>query len=345
MKKQNTTYYICLFFAGIIFSSCAKDPKIIVEPDAYVLNVPSGFVFPNIPEDNPLTTAKIALGKKLFYEKALSVDSTISCGTCHKQEFAFSDNVAVTAGVEGRLGFRNAPTLTNIAWSPEMLMDGGNPTLETQVYVPIETHFEMDFNMVLLVNRLNADDEYVDAFNNVFGTNPDPFGITRALAAFERTIISGNTRFDQYYYQGKTEVLNEQEINGMQLFFSPALKCASCHSGYLFTDFTYQNNGFFADYSADSGRARISLLSEDVGKFKVPTLRNIALTGPYMHNGQINSLEAIIDSYANGGSGHINQSELIQGFVLTAQEKENLILFLNTLTDNQFINNPDLGED
>ncbi|HRG84859.1 MAG TPA: cytochrome c peroxidase [Chitinophagales bacterium] len=345
MKKQNTTYYICLFFAGIIFSSCAKDPKIIVEPDAYVLNVPSGFVFPNIPEDNPLTTAKIALGKKLFYEKALSVDSTISCGTCHKQEFAFSDNVAVTAGVEGRLGFRNAPTLTNIAWSPEMLMDGGNPTLETQVYVPIETHFEMDFNMVLLVNRLNADDEYVDAFNNVFGTNPDPFGITRALAAFERTIISGNTRFDQYYYQGKTEVLNEQEINGMQLFFSPALKCASCHSGYLFTDFTYQNNGFFADYSADSGRARISLLSEDVGKFKVPTLRNIALTGPYMHNGQINSLEAIIDSYANGGSGHVNQSELIQGFVLTAQEKENLILFLNTLTDNQFINNPDLGED
>ncbi len=345
MKKQNTTYYICLFFAGIIFSSCAKDPKIIVEPDAYVLNVPSGFVFPNIPEDNPLTTAKIALGKKLFYEKALSVDSTISCGTCHKQEFAFSDNVAVTAGVEGRLGFRNAPTLTNIAWSPEMLMDGGNPTLETQVYVPIETHFEMDFNMVLLVNRLNADAEYVDAFNNVFGTNPDPFGITRALAAFERTIISGNSRFDQYYYQGKTEVLNEQEINGMHLFFSPTLKCASCHGGYLFTDFTYQNNGYFTDYSADSGRARISLLSEDVGKFKVPTLRNIALTAPYMHNGQINSLEAIIDSYANGGSGHVNQSELIQGFVLTAQEKENLILFLNTLTDNQFINNPDLGED
>ena len=345
MKKQNTTYYICLFVAGIIFSSCAKDPKIIVEPDAYVLNVPSGFALPNIPNDNPLTAAKIGLGKKLFYEKALSVDSTISCGTCHKQELAFSDNVAVTAGVEGRLGFRNAPTLTNIAWAPEMLMDGGNPTLETQVYVPIETHFEMDFNMVLLVNRLNADVEYVDAFNNVFGSNPDPFGITRALAAFERTIISGNSRFDQYYYQGKTEVLNEQEINGMQLFFSPTLKCASCHTGYLFTDFTYQNNGFFADYSADSGRARITLLSDDVGKFKVPTLRNIALTGPYMHNGQINSLEAIIDSYANGGSGHINQSELIQGFVLNAEEKENLILFLNTLTDNQFIHNPDLGED
>lgn len=345
MKKQNTTYYICLFVAGIIFSSCAKDPKIIVEPDAYVLNVPSGFAFPNMPYDNPLTTAKIALGKKLFYEKALSVDSTISCGTCHKQEFAFSDNVAVTAGVEGRLGFRNAPTLTNIAWAPEMLMDGGNPALETQVYVPIETHFEMDFNMVLLVDRLNADDMYVEEFNQVFGTNPDPFGITRALAAFERTIISGNSRFDQYFYQGKTDALSANEINGMNLFFSPTLQCASCHSGYLFTNYTYQNNGFFEDYSADSGRARISLLSEDVGKFKVPTLRNIALTGPYMHNGQVNSLEEIIDSYANGGSGHVNQSELIQTFILTAQEKENLILFLQTLTDNQFINNSDLGED
>lgn len=344
MIKWNTTYYICLFIAGIIFSSCEKDPEIILEPEMYVLNVPSGFAYPTIPDDNPLTAAKIALGKKLFYEKALSVDSTISCGTCHKQEFAFADNAPITAGVEGRLGFRNAPSLANVAWVPEMLMDGGNPNLETQVYVPIETHFEMDFNMVLLVNRLNADQEYVNEFNAVFGKNPDPFGITRALAAFERTIISGNSRFDQYFYQGNTNALSENEINGLELFFSPNLKCSSCHSGYLFTNYTYQNNGYFSDYSLDSGRARISLLSEDVGKFKVPTLRNIELTAPYMHNGNVSNLEAIIDSYANGGSNHVNQSTLIQGFELTATEKADLIAFLKSLTDNDLLENESLSE-
>ncbi len=344
MKKSNRAYYICLFIAGFLLISCEKDKLIIEEPETYVLNIPAGFSLPNIPGDNPLTTAKIALGKKLFYEKALSVDSTISCGSCHKQAYAFSDNIAISAGVENRLGFRNAPSLANIAWAPEMLMDGGNPTIETQVYVPIETHFEMDFNMVLLVNRLSADQEYVNAFIDVFGRGPDPFGITRALAAFERTIVSGNSKFDSYFYQGNTSALNASEVNGMNLFFSPTLNCSGCHSGYLFTDYTYQNNGFFADYSNDSGRARISLLQEDVGKFKVPSLRNVALTAPYMHNGEVASLNQIIDSYESGASGHENQSDLIQPFTLTITEQQDLINFLLSLTDYDLLNNTELAE-
>jgi cytochrome c peroxidase len=345
MKIKHTAYYLCLLMAGIFIFSCEKDKLISEEPEAYNLNIPAGFSYPNIPADNPLDAAKIALGKKLFYEKALSVDSTISCGSCHKQAYAFSDNIAISAGVEGRLGFRNAPSLANIAWVPEMLMDGGNPTIETQVYIPIETHFEMDFNMVLLVNRLSADQNYVSEFNAVFGRGPDPFGITRALAAFERTIISGNSKFDKYFYQGNAAELNTSEINGMNLFFSTALNCSSCHSGFLFSDYTYQNNGFFADYGNDSGRARISLLQEDVGKFKVPSLRNVALTAPYMHNGEVATLEAIIDQYKNGGSNHVNQSELIKPFSLSAVEQQDLVNFLKTLSDESLLENIDLKED
>ncbi|MGB4928897.1 MAG: cytochrome c peroxidase, partial [Chitinophagales bacterium] len=252
--------------------------------------------------------------------------------------------IAISPGVENRLGFRNAPSLANIVWAPEMLMDGGNPSLETQVYVPIETHFEMDFNMVLLVERLSADQSYVDDFLSAFGTTPDPFGVTRALSAFERTIISGNSKFDQYYYHGNTAALNASEINGMNLFFSPGLNCSSCHTGYLFTNYTYQNNGYFADYTADSGRARITLMHQDVGKFKVPSLRNIALTAPYMHNGIVPDLEAVINNYMAGGSGHENQSTLIHGFTLTPTEKTDLINFLKSLTDENFISNPELSE-
>ncbi len=335
---------LLFLIAGCLFFSCDTDPLINEKPVDYQLQIPTGFSVPVIPDDNILSYEKIALGKRLFYEKALSLDSSISCGSCHKQEYAFSDNVAISPGVENRFGFRNAPSLANIAWAPEMLMDGGNPSLETQVYVPIETHFEMDFNMVLLVDRLIADQSYVDDFLSAFGTTPDPFGVTRALSAFERTIISGNSKFDQYYYQGNTTALNASEINGMNLFFSPSLNCSSCHSGYLFTNYTYQNNGYFSDYSADSGRARITLLHQDVGKFKVPSLRNIALTAPYMHNGDAADLEVVINSYMVGGSGHENQSTLIQGFTLTPTEKTDLINFLKSLTDEYFISNPELSE-
>lgn len=329
---------------GLFLSSCEKDPEII-HAIPYQLNIPAGFTAPEIPDDNPLTAEKIALGKKLFYDEILSVDSTISCASCHKIENAFSDHIAISHGVNGASGFRNAPTLANIAYAPVMTMDGGNPSLEMQPYIPIETHFEMNFNMVLLTERLNANAEYVAEFNDVFGKDPDPFGITRALSAFERTLISGNSRYDQYTYQGNTNALTASEKNGMELFFSPELNCASCHGGFLFTDYTFQCDGFFSDYSADSGRARITWLHSDVGKFKVPTLRNIGLTAPYMHNGSVATLGEVIDMYAAGGTHFENQSSNIQPFTLTPEEKNDLINFLNTLTDESFINNPEFYED
>ena len=340
--KNNKTYYIC-FIAVILISifSCSVDHEIDPQEEKYVLIIPPGFPYPDIPADNPLTQAKIALGKKLFYDSALSVDSTISCGSCHNAELAFSDDVTISEGVFGRLGFRNSPSLANVVYYPVMLKDGGNPTLETQPYVPLEDHFEMGFNMVLLVNRLNENAEYVAEFKTVFGNAPDPFGITRALAAFERTLISGNSPYDKYTYQGKTTALTTSQKAGMELFFSPELNCSSCHGGFLLTDNSFQNNGYFSDYSADSGRARITLLQEDVGKFRVPTLRNINLTAPYMHDGSVATLEDVIDQYMLGGSGHVNQSELIKSFNLTELEKSDLINFLSALTDEEFISNSD----
>ncbi len=339
-NSKNLILFFCL---SVFITSCKTDPLIQCEPE-YELMIPAGFDQPEIPLDNPFTAEKIALGKKLFYDKSLSIDSTVSCGNCHNQSLAFSDNVAISLGVNGTSGFRNAPTLANLAWAPVMLKDGGNPTLETQILIPLETHFEMGFNMLLLVQRLRNDPAYVEEFYNVFEKEIDPFGITRAIAAFERTMISGNSRYDQYQFQGDENALSESEKNGMNLFFSPALNCSSCHAGFLLTDNTFQNNGFFADYSADSGRARITWLHDDVGKFRVPSLRNIALTGPYMHDGSIVTLGEIIDRYASGGSGHENQSERIHSFTISAEEKNNLINFLNSLTDESFISNPDFKE-
>lgn len=332
---------VFILFLSAILVSCSE---VIPEEKAYELQIPSGFDMPQIPEDNILTDAKIALGKKLFYSTALSVDSTISCASCHRPENAFADHLAISHGVMGRTGFRNAPSLQNVAWYTIITMDGGNPSLETQPYVPIETHEEMGFNMVLLCERLNTDAEMVTSFNDVFGSNPDPYGVTRALAAFERTMISGNSRYDQYAYQGNIHALTAEELQGKDLFFSDALGCANCHSGFLFTNNTFENNGFFSDYSADSGRARITWLHEDVGKFKVPSLRNVGVTAPYMHNGQVETLDEIIDMYAAGGSGHENQSGFITGFSITPTEKEALIAFLLSLTDISFMQNPDLLE-
>ncbi len=335
---QRLTYGILI---ASLIAACSVDAT-PDESEVYALNIPQGFDAPVIPEDNPLNAAKIALGKKLFYDKALSIDSTISCGSCHKAEYGFADHVAISHGVQGRLGFRNAPTLTNIAYAPVMSMDGGNPTLETQPYIPIETHEEMGFNMALLSARLQENADYVAEFNTVFGKGPDPFGITRALAAFERTMISGNSRFDQYYYQGNTQALSESEKRGLDLFFSAELGCANCHSGFLFTDYSFACNGFFDDYSTDPGRARITVAAADSGKFKVPTLRNIGLTAPYMHNGSAATLEEVIDQYMTGGSGYVNQSELIQSFTLTVEEKNDLIAFLLSLTDFEFTQNAEL---
>ena len=318
-----------LIFLILLFISCGKERA--NQNEFFQLDIPQGFPDPIIPEDNQLTYERIELGKRLFYDPILSKDGTISCESCHKQEFAFADNVAISAGVEGRLGFRNSVSLANMAYQDALMREGGVPTLEMQVLVPIQDHNEMDFNIRSVAERLNLDSTYVNASIRAYNRIPDAFVITRALASFQRTMLSGNSDYDY-------NLLNEKEKNGKELFFSDELACSSCHGTFLFTNQKIENNGLYEVFE-DSGKYRLTHLQDDIGKFKVPSLRNIELTAPYMHNGSISTLEEVIEHYASGGKNHFNKSELISGFNITDEEKDNLISFLKSLTDNNFTNN------
>lgn len=326
---------IGLLSIGCLLGACDADMP-LPESEKYILELPTGFPAPVIPDDNPLTQSKIDLGRQLFFDPLLSIDSSIACASCHKTELAFADDKVISPGVAGRLGFRNAPTLANIAYAPHMLMDGGAPGLEQQVYVPLEDFHEMAFNMVLLIERLRNNTHYQSAFKEAFNTEPDAFGITRALASYQRTLISGNSGFDKFYYQQNYSALNASELRGMELFYSDELSCSKCHTGFNFTNYAFENTGLYSDYGADSGRARITRKPEDADKFKVPTLRNIALTAPYMHDGSKGTLMDVIEHYNSGGADHPNKNSLIKPLYLSSEQKTDLLNFLYTLTDNDF---------
>ena len=318
-----------LIFLTLLFISCGKERA--NQNEIFQLDIPQGFPNPIIPEENYLTYERIELGKRLFYDPILSKDGTISCESCHKQEFAFADNIAISAGVESRLGFRNSMSLANIAYHDALMREGGVPTLEMQALVPIQDHNEMDYNILSVAEKLNLDSTYINASIRAYNRIPDAFVITRALASFQRTMLSGDSDYDR-------NLLNEKEENGKELFFSDELACSSCHGTFLFTNQNIENNGLYEVYE-DSGKYRLTHLQDDIGKFKVPSLRNIEITAPYMHNGSISTLEEVIEHYASGGKNHFNKSELITGFNITDDEKDNLIRFLKSLTDNNFTNN------
>ncbi len=305
----------------------------------YALPLPKGFPMPEIPEDNELTAERIALGKRLFFDPILSRDSTISCGSCHFQQHAFADPRRLSIGVEGRLGFRNSSTLANIAYRENFFFDGGVPNLEVFTAAPIEDPNEMDFDLLALVERLQAHPTYPQEFMEAYGTEPNTYSLARALASFQRTILSGNSPYDQYQ-RGDSSALSAAQKRGMELFFSDRTACGSCHSGFTFSNEQFENIGLYEDYSADPGRRRVTALEEDIGKFKVPTLRNIEVTAPYMHDGSISSLEEVIDFFDGGGFAHPNKSHLVRPLGLTAQEKADLLEFLKSLTDEEFLNNP-----
>lgn len=323
----------------LILSACKHSELDFPEDKPIVLDLPPGFPAPDIPADNFLTEKRVELGKLLFYDPALSVDSTVSCATCHEAKAGFADHLAVSQGVKGRTGFRNSPTLTNVAYHPWFFKEGGSPTLELQALGPIENKAEMGFNAVLLAERLKGHPVYTPLAQQAYDREMDLYVLVRSIAAFERTLISGNSPFDKYHFQGKENALNEQEKKGMELFYSERTGCSQCHSDFDFSDYSFRNNGLYVEY-ADRGRQRVTLLDEDIGKFKVPTLRNIALTAPYMHDGSLATLSEVIDHYQAGGKNHPSQSPLITGFSLSEEEKANLLSFLEALTDDEFINNP-----
>lgn len=331
------------FVAILGFGFCLKTYQ-----ETYSLVIPDHFPEITFPKDNALTESRVALGKKLFYDPILSRDRSISCASCHQPAYAFTDGLKTSTGSKEQKTLRNAPTLTNVAYQDSgLLFDGGVPTLEMQVIVPVQEHVEFDFDLRLIAERLKKDADYVQLAMDAYSQTPNPFVITRAIAAFERTLISGNSRFDQYFLGNTLNTLSYKELLGYSLFHDK-LNCATCHSGFNFTNLSLQNNGLYANkYPADSGRMRITHKEVDRDKFKVPTLRNIEVTAPYMHDGSIASLEEVIDHYASGGKNHPNKSELIKPFELSENEKQALIGFLKSLTDEEFLNNkkflPEIG--
>lgn len=334
-----TGYMVLIFLALAIAQGCEKDHAI--EPgneQANELALPAGFPMPDIPDDNQYTAARAELGKKLFYDTRLSRANTISCGTCHIQSKGFADNLELATGTENRTGLRNVPTLTNIAYADKLLMDGGSFSLEAQAFVPIEDHNEMDFTFKELVELLAKDGDYQRRSRDAYGRDFDAFTLTRALANFQRTLISGNSPYDQYIFQGNETALNARQLKGMELFFSEKANCSSCHSGFNFTGNTFENIGLYKDY-ADPGRARITLDPADDGKFKVPTLRNVELTAPYMHDGSLATLMEVVEHFHDGGNPHPNKSMEVKPIGLTKEEMENLVAFLHALTDETFVEN------
>ena len=299
----------------------------------YSLTIPKGFPNLQIPEDNKLTNERIHLGKKLFFDNILSRDSSISCASCHKPDHAFTDGLKKAVGIKNRSVTRNTPTLTNIAYNKNFLRDGVNPTLEAQALVPIHEKNEFDFHILLAAERLKKKPSYVQLFEKAYGGIPTPKLITKAIASYERTLISGNSRYDQYIYQNKKNALSSSEKKGLKLFNK--LYCVSCHSGFNFSNGEIVNNGLYEKYE-DVGKMRVSLKEIDNGCFKVPTLRNIALTAPYMHDGSIQTLEEVIDHYMQGGNSHPNKHPFIKPFSLDNSDRKNLVLFLKSLTDSSF---------
>ncbi len=215
--------------------------------------------------------------------------------------------------------------------------DGGVRTIELQILSPIIDSIEMAGDFEEILGRLNQDQHYLQLFQKAFDTVPTIFGITRAIASYERSLLSESSAFDDYM-NGDSSSLSPSQKRGVQLFTSNQLKCNLCHSGTNFTNYTYQNIGLEIQ-NQDSGRARITMNSEDAGKFEVPSLRNVSITGPYMHNGTMTTLPDVIDYLAHGGGNHPNKSELIQPFTLTEQEKLDLLHFLESLTDKEFVKN------
>lgn len=341
-------YLFCITIIGISFSCVKKEtspPKNLIpeEDDNYTYQVPSYFPKLNYPHDNPPTKSKFLLGKKLFFDKLLSKDNSVSCASCHSAHLAFSDSIQYSTGTAGQIGERNSPTLTNIGYNARFFWDGGVPSLELQALAPLDNHKEFNLPYDSLVFRLKKNAIYREMFKKTFNQEPDLNTYCKALACYQRAMISGNSKFDEYHYKGNTHALSPSELNGYNLFFSDLTNCSDCHSGFNFTSGGFENNGLYLHYP-DQGRYKITGYITDLAKFKVPTLRNIALTAPYMHDGSILTLANVIEHYNQGGKGHSNQSKKIKPLNLNAQQKTDLINFLKTLTDEKFITNKELKE-
>jgi len=338
MKKK----VLILFFA-ILTVSCSKDDSELFyynNPEV-TLNIPLGFpefnrsVYTNLP-----TEYGVALGEKLFNEKRFSANNTISCASCHIQASAFADNNSQAIGIEGRVGLRNTPPIQNLAFMKFYNWDGSKLNLESQPIVPIITHEEMDSSILNAIEKIKNDPEYKDLFKKTFGDeNLTPERIYKSIAQYEYTLISANSKYDSVK-RNEGAAFTESEALGYQVFQD---KCISCHSTELFTDQSFRNIGFPVNTdSNEAGRARVTGNMEDYMSFRVPSLRNVAYTAPYGSFGQFATLKEVLDYFDEGVLYADNLDPIFKEngnrIPLSPQEKEHLIAFMKTLSDNTFVN-------
>lgn len=349
-RGQFCSLWIFLFFVAFSLTSCTGDE--VIEPlpknEAYQLEKPSGF--PEITFDitgNPITVNGVALGKKLFYEGKLSRNNTISCGFCHIQEYAFTHHGhSVSHGIDDRLGIRNAPPIQNMAFLKNYTWDGVGHNLDERSLVPITTDFEMDSSLPEAVGKLNADANYKKMFKAAFGDeNISGERILKAISQFMATMISADSKYDRM--KKGNAVFTAEENQGMTLFQN---KCTACHSGDVFTDESFRNTGmYYNSQFKDAGRYRVTLDQNDWMKFRVPSLRNVEYTAPYMHDGRFYTLDAVLNFYSDNVEDNANLDPQLKqnghiGIPMTGQDKQYIIAFLKTLSDNSFITNPKFAE-
>jgi len=323
------------------------------EATPYDLDIPSYVVSYEpmgdmpIPDDNPMTVEGIYLGRKLFYDNNLSDDNTKSCASCHLQENGFTDPDQFSTGITGEMGGRNAMQVINAGWFPTLFWDGRASSLEDQALGPVVNPVELNTTWPEVEVKIAADPLYPALFKMAFGSSDiDSMQIVKAIAQFERTLLSFNSKYDNYFY-GSFTGFNESEERGFDIYFSEVGDCIHCHSGPNLTDNEFRNNGLDTELT-DLGLADVTGLSTDEGKFKVPTLRNIEFTGPYMHDGRFETLEEVIEHYNSGvhtGSPNLDpeMANAAAGLNLTDQQKEDLLNFLKTFSDEEFIYNPDFS--
>ena len=356
---MNRIYKIGIFTIIILAFSCQKNT--VIEQDLTPYNLEYGsFPDPNIPTDNELTQQKVKLGRMLFYEKSMSSDGTISCASCHLQTNSFNDNKQFSEGVGGLLGDRNAMSIVNLAWNTnEFFWDGRSHLLRDQSLGPIENPVEMNETLDNVILKLSAIEEYKNQFKRAFGSEEiSSLKMSLAMEQFMFTIVSNNSKYDKSLKNEVTLTANEergrflfnQEYNEFFPLESGA-DCAHCHSSFNFENDKYMNNGISSnlEIQSDFGRYNVTNDESDKGKFKVPTLRNIELTAPYMHDGSFSTLEEVLDHYNEGIKiSNTLEPEIentrINGLNLTDQDKADIIAFLKTLTDPTIATNPKFSE-
>lgn len=326
--------------------------------DDYAWNLPKGFPRPHVPADNPMTAAKVELGRYLFYDTRMSSNQKSSCASCHKQERAFTDGLPVSVGTTGEHHPRNAMSLVNIAYSA--VLTWANPQLhllEQQAVTPMFGEHPVELGLREgdgFLPAIESDARYRAMFARAFPGEAHAFTMdnaVKAIACFERTIISARSPYDRYHYGGDDHAVSDAAKRGEILFFSAPLSCFRCHGGFNFSDATgsperpveFHNTGLYNPYPApNTGIFEYTKNPADAGKFKTPTLRNIAVTAPYMHDGSVATLADVLNHYAAGGRSHDhpNKDPLVGGFKMSERDRADLIAFLESLTDEEVLHDP-----